>query len=66
MADTIGKKVKNYTYGSSNYELHYDKHSGRSALYRVEGSILKTRITVFEGGLLNSEGKNDPNLKDWL
>ena len=56
MADTIGKKVKNYTYGSSNYELHYDKHSGRSALYRVDRVGLKRqRIPVFESGLLNSE-----------
>lgn len=65
MADTIGKKVKNYTYGSSNYELHWDKHSGRSALYRVDRVGLKRqRIPVFESGLLNSEGKNDPNLND--
>ena len=65
MADTIGKKIKNYTYGSSNYELHYDKHSGKSVLYRVDRVGMKRqRIPVFESGLLNSEGKNDTNLSD--
>ncbi len=68
MADTIGNRVKTYTYGSSNqkYELNYDAYSGgKVVLYRVDRvGMRQQRIPVYEHGLLNSTGKDDPNLND--